>query len=100
MRITGAITVSVCLVCMSLSTAGKAQEKPESNRTRNGQTTKSSKAVDVFNYGRLDKACAEWTDGCRVCSQAGCSNIGIACQPKEEISCTDRPPSLGNKPRQ
>ena len=99
MRITNAITVSICLVWMSLSTAGKAQETPESNGTSNGPPSKSGEAVNIFNYGRVDKACAEWTDGCRVCSRAGCSNIPIACQPKEVVTCTRRP-SLGDKPRQ
>jgi hypothetical protein len=38
--------------------------------------------------------CLEWTDGCRVCQRAAggetsCSNIGIACVPKEE-QCTRR----------
>jgi hypothetical protein len=39
-------------------------------------------------------ACLEWTDGCRVCQraaggEASCSNVGIACVPKEE-QCTRR----------
>ena len=39
-------------------------------------------------------ACLEWTDGCRVCQRAAggevsCSNVGIACVPKEE-QCTRR----------
>jgi hypothetical protein len=39
-------------------------------------------------------ACLEWTDGCRVCQRAAngetsCSNVGIACVPKEE-ECTRR----------
>ncbi len=32
--------------------------------------------------------CKSFTDGCRTCSQTVCSNIGIACQPKE-WSCSD-----------
>jgi hypothetical protein len=36
--------------------------------------------------------CREWTDGCRVCQraaggEASCSNVGIACVPKEQ-QCT------------
>jgi hypothetical protein len=39
-------------------------------------------------------ACLEWSDGCRVCQRAAggevsCSNVGIACVPKEE-QCTRR----------
>lgn len=32
--------------------------------------------------------CKSFTDGCRTCSLTVCSNIGIACQPKE-WSCND-----------
>jgi hypothetical protein len=32
--------------------------------------------------------CKFFSDGCRTCSQTVCSNIGIACQPKE-WSCND-----------
>jgi hypothetical protein len=40
----------------------------------------------------LPANCLEWTDGCRVCAQqqdgsAACSNIGIACVPRE-ARCT------------
>jgi hypothetical protein len=43
----------------------------------------------VQAYGRQDKDCLEWNDACVNCvrAQSGadyiCSNIGIACQPKE-----------------
>ncbi|HWV54562.1 hypothetical protein [Pseudorhodoplanes sp.] len=33
-------------------------------------------------------SCKSFTDGCRICSHTVCSNIGIACQPKE-WSCND-----------
>ena len=32
--------------------------------------------------------CKSFTDGCRTCSHTACSNIGIACQPKD-WSCND-----------
>jgi hypothetical protein len=32
--------------------------------------------------------CKSFTDGCRTCSHTVCSNIGIACQPKD-WSCND-----------
>lgn len=32
--------------------------------------------------------CKTFTDGCRTCTHTVCSNIGIACQPKE-WSCSD-----------
>jgi hypothetical protein len=36
--------------------------------------------------------CKSFTDGCRTCSQTVCSNIGIACQPKD-WSCNDDNPN-------
>lgn len=39
--------------------------------------------------------CKSFTDGCRVCSLTVCSNIGIACQPKD-WSCND--PDANSKP--
>lgn len=47
----------------------------------------------VNGYGNQDKLCLAWNDGCVTCQRdtagAACSNIGIACQPKE-ITCTQR----------
>jgi|SRR5690606_18490795 hypothetical protein len=37
---------------------------------------------------RESPECKSFTDGCRTCSRTVCSNIGIACQPKE-WSCND-----------
>ncbi len=45
----------------------------------------------IHRYGASNPRCSEWTDGCVVCTKDGCSNIGIACQPKE-ITCQDKPP--------
>jgi hypothetical protein len=46
----------------------------------------------IWTFGDYDKACREWTDGCRGCRRIDsttidCSNIGIACQPKS-IQCS------------
>jgi hypothetical protein len=47
------------------------------------------------NYGERNKDCLEWTDTCVNCVRAqsgenfSCSNIGIACQPKE-AACVKR----------
>jgi hypothetical protein len=40
--------------------------------------------------------CREWSDGCRVCQRAGngevsCSNVGIACVPKDATCTADAP---------
>jgi hypothetical protein len=49
----------------------------------------------VQAYGRQDKDCLEWNDTCVNCVRAqsggdySCSNIGIACQPKE-VRCMRR----------
>jgi hypothetical protein len=47
------------------------------------------------SYGEHNKDCLEWTDTCVNCVRAqsgenfSCSNIGIACQPKE-VTCMRR----------
>ena len=51
----------------------------------------------VNGYGNHDKLCLAWNDGCVTCQRdatagTACSNIGIACQPKE-ITCTQRQPA-------
>ena len=46
-------------------------------------------------YGSRNKDCLEWTDTCVNCVRAqsgenfSCSNIGIACQPKD-VKCVRR----------
>jgi hypothetical protein len=56
--------------------------------------TPPQEEASLHGYGDAEKACQEWTDGCRSCmrpesGEAVCSNIGIACQP-QAISCTKR----------
>jgi hypothetical protein len=48
------------------------------------------KAADSWWQKVLREApnCNSFTDGCRTCSRTVCSNIGIACQPKD-WSCND-----------
>lgn len=48
--------------------------------------TKAEEAI-VQAWGRTHPTCAEWNDGCVVCTQAGCSTPGIACTPRE-IACS------------
>jgi hypothetical protein len=56
----------------------------------------------LHNYGDFDKTCMRWTDQCRICSRASqaeasiCSNIGIACQPKQ-IECLEPKQAGENK---
>ena len=47
--------------------------------------------ISVQAYGRHNPKCVAWTDGCVNCSLGSCSNIGIACQPRE-IVCTEKSP--------
>jgi hypothetical protein len=42
--------------------------------------------MHVHNYNKFDRTCLRWTDRCRICTRAGCSNIGIACEPAE-VKC-------------
>ncbi len=58
-----------------------------------GETDKAPKPeVHVNNYGDFDRTCMRWSDGCRVCTREGCSNIGVACQP-QEVKCLEPPPA-------
>jgi hypothetical protein len=50
----------------------------------------------IYDYGDVEKTCRSWTDSCRTCTRGrtdedalACSNVGIACQPKD-IECTER----------
>jgi len=51
--------------------------------------------LGIQDYGRNDISCLEWSDNCVTCKRdqpAGaysCSNIGIACQPKN-VQCFRR----------
>jgi hypothetical protein len=54
----------------------------------------ASEEASIHGYGDTDKACIEWTDGCRTCrrpetGEPFCSNVGIACQP-QGVTCTQR----------
>jgi hypothetical protein len=71
------------------------------------QNPPAARAVDIFNYGDVDKTCMRWTDGCRNCSRGSgptpnCGNIGIACQPRDAVTCFDRAPegSTPEEPKQ
>ncbi len=47
-----------------------------------------SQNIPIQRYGERFQLCLAWTDGCVTCTREACSNIGIACQPKE-ITCTE-----------
>jgi hypothetical protein len=61
-----------------------------------GELTPGQASADwTQNYGERNKDCLEWTDTCVNCMRAksgenfSCSNIGIACQPKD-VTCVRR----------
>jgi hypothetical protein len=52
------------------------------------QSTPVPIEVHVWNYGDRHPDCERWTDGCVVCTRGtGCSNIGLVCRPKPEVTC-------------
>ena len=60
------------------------------------ELTPGQAAADwMQSYGERNKECLEWTDTCVNCVRAqsgdnfNCSNIGIACQPKD-VTCVRR----------
>src|SRR5262245_32548616 len=68
------------------------------------QNLPAAHEVDIFSYGEVDKTCVRWTDGCRNCSRGSgpmpdCGNIGIACQPRDKVTCFSRAPE-GSKPEE
>jgi len=64
-----------------------ALTRADEARTPTGPLPKSpapsAGEVAVQAWGARNPACPEWTDGCVVCTNAGCSTPGIACTPKE-----------------
>jgi hypothetical protein len=94
-----AATVLSGLALFAMGASGLAQD----NLGKQGQDPQPRKpkaqipsSVHLFNYGDFDKQCVAWTDGCRTCIRntdqpPTCSNIGIACQPKQTITCTRQP---------
>ena len=62
-------------------------------------------ALPIQHYGETDKACLQWSDGCRSCSRgaegkpAVCSNISIACQPAS-VTCTGTKDAPASKPQE
>jgi hypothetical protein len=71
---------------VSLSPAAFAQPDKPSSSTPSG-----SSDLWAQGYARDHKDCMAWTDSCVNCSRSepggdySCSNIGIACQPKEVV---------------
>jgi hypothetical protein len=74
-----------------LSMTASAQRTPEQNKSLQSNEIERQ----IFNYGDHDSTCIRWTAKCRTCNRGisadiACSNIGIACQPAEEVECLER----------
>ena len=73
------------------ATPGRAQQAP----AESPPPASEEHQKHVYNYDKFDLACLRWTDQCRICvrntsgQDSVCSNIGIACQPKN-IECLRR----------
>jgi len=64
----------------SLAAAEDAAQAPASPSEQARET------IAVQAWGSANRSCPEWSDGCVVCTQDGCSTPGIACTPRE-ITC-------------
>ena len=80
----------------NISTLGAIKGGGSGVNGGNGAALTSAGIVDwTQNYGERNKDCLQWTDTCVNCVRAqsgesfSCSNIGIACQPKE-VACVTR----------
>jgi hypothetical protein len=90
--------VIVRLILAAATTGGMSASSVVAQSSSESATsppnTPPSLQSSVDGYGNQDKLCLAWNDGCVTCRRdaaagAACSNIGIACQPRE-ITCTQR----------
>jgi hypothetical protein len=90
-----AATVAVLLAA---SAAASAQSNPERQAA---PAPSAAEQASMQAFGERNKQCTAWTDECRTCLRSGdqvaCSNIGIACQPKD-IRCTARAAAPSSTP--
>ncbi len=86
-----ALTAAAFLLCLLLAAS---QDSSTRDAIAAELPVPSAEDVSIQTYGDKNRSCQEWTDSCRTCSrsdasEAACSNIGIACQPKA-ITCARR----------
>ena len=82
-----AIIIAVTLALIDPALAADLPVKP-------APASKPAASSGAGPLSAPDATCLEWTDGCRTCQRpaggaAACSNVGIACVPKE-MQCTRR----------
>jgi hypothetical protein len=103
------VALIVVLFCCGLAGAGHRAQVPAQAPQADGASAPAQQVADDQRLDGLSKPeteqpkaddswwqkvlraapnCKSFTDGCRVCSHTVCSNIGIACQPKE-WTCND-----------
>jgi hypothetical protein len=87
-------TLVVLLPILVTATIGGASMSRLAAQNSPEPAAPPSLQFSVNGYGNRDSHCLAWNDGCVTCrrdTEAGaiCSNIGIACQPKE-VACTQR----------
>jgi len=85
-------TIVTVILLVTQLIASAAQERTPEPATADAPDAAATSSIRSF--ADTDKLCVEWSDGCHACRRVGadepaCSNIGIACQPKE-IICTRR----------
>ena len=85
-------------ILLAVSAAASAQTSPE---PQPAPAPSAAEQASMQAFGELNKQCTAWTDECRTCLRTGdqvaCSNIGIACQPKD-IRCTARASAPSSTP--
>jgi hypothetical protein len=82
--------LTILFALLLVYTAALGQDQSPSS-----DAPKNPSELAIQSYGGSDVACTEWSDSCVTCrrNQPGgeynCSNIGIACQPKN-VQCLRR----------
>ena len=100
----GAAAIAFVIFLMSVITPAAAQVSTQSDPAQSPPPalTAPDQEPSIYNYGTVDRSCLNWSDGCRICSydqassSAVCSNVGIACQPRE-LTCMTRRPDAGKE---
>lgn len=71
---------------------------PDGAMAQDGPTSPPAEPTSIQGYGKANRACIIWTNGCAVCrrfeyGEMTCSNVGIACI-ATTIKCALRDPDL------
>ncbi len=71
----------IAIVCLGLACAAQADET-----VATPAPAPEAAPATVFSFGRENPVCAEWSNGCQVCTRSAkgemqCSTPGIACTP-------------------